>query len=102
MCTYLYFEGNVYIHEVKQRLNDWFNQEAQSFFSPKCNLYKCLNNNFQLQPYLTKSISEIQMQYIGKYRLSVRQLELEPGRFEVKEYVKTVHWEMLKMSFISF
>ena len=42
------------------------------------------------------------MQYIGKYRLSARQLELERGRFEVKEYVKTVHWEMLMMSFILF
>ena len=31
------FNENLFLHEVKQRLNDWFIQEAQSFFesSPK-------------------------------------------------------------------
>ena len=46
------FNENLFLHEVKQRLNDWFIQEAQSFLesSPKCNLYKYLNSSFQLQP----------------------------------------------------
>ena len=35
------FNENLFLHEVKQRLNDWFVQEAHSFFesSPKYNLY---------------------------------------------------------------
>ena len=77
------FNESLFLHELKQRLNDWFILEAHSFFeiSLKCNLYTYLNNSFQLQPYLLKSISEIQTQYISKYRLFVHQLELERGRF---------------------
>ena len=45
------FNENLFLHEVKQRLNDWFIQEAHSFFesSLKCNLYNYLNKRFQLQ-----------------------------------------------------
>ena len=77
------FNESLFLHELKQRLNDWFILEAHSFFesSLKCNLYTYLNKSFQLQPYLRKSISEIQTQYISKYRLFVHQLELERGRF---------------------
>ena len=64
-----------------------------------------MSNSFQLQPYLTKSISEIQTQHISKYRLSAHQLELERRRFfnidRIERICKHVHWKMLEMSFIS-
>ena len=74
---------NKFLYEVKQRLLDVFIQELNSSFemSPKCSLYKYVNEGFKLQLYLTKPIPSLYVQYISKYRLSSHRLEIEQGRF---------------------
>jgi hypothetical protein len=46
----------------------------------KCSLYKYVNEGFELQLYLTKSIPSLYVQNISKYRLSSHTLEFEQGR----------------------
>jgi hypothetical protein len=81
-CTFDINE-NKFLSQVKQRLLDVFIQEINSSFemSPKCNLYKYVNEGFKLQLYLTKSIPSSYVQNISKYRLSSHRLEIEQGRF---------------------
>lgn len=74
----------VFLHIFKQRLIDNFIQLRNEFFegSSKCYLYKFLIDSFTLQHYLTKSIPDIYLRLISKFRLSSHQLRLEQGRYQ--------------------
>ncbi|KAK6172851.1 hypothetical protein SNE40_016428 [Patella caerulea] len=47
--------------------------------STRCNLYHCLQNNYELQYYLCKNVTHKTL--ICKYRISAHDLQIEKGRY---------------------
>ena len=73
----------LFLQCFKQRLTDNFIQTRNNFFanSSKCYLYKYLIDSFTLQYYLTKSIPDVYLRLISKFRLSSHTLCIEEGRY---------------------
>ena len=69
---------------IKQRIFDQAQQtiRAQIEASPKCILYKHLNDLFCIQYYLCKSLPLHLKKLIAKYRLSSHSLAIETGRYQ--------------------
>ncbi|XP_069141192.1 uncharacterized protein [Argopecten irradians] len=72
-----------FLELYSQRLHDIFIQELRCAFdvSPKCEIYKHLVDNFEIQFYLKKPLNSKTKQILSKYRMQAHSLQIEAGRY---------------------
>jgi hypothetical protein len=74
---------DIFMLEFKPRVIYTFLNEAISFFeeSPKCHFYKYIDNDHNLQLYLSQPVNYMLKPLISRYRLHAHSLNIETGRY---------------------